>query len=467
MKKFLSLILTFIMMLSLFGGVSVLAEDTFPIGSLYFTLDNYSYGLPVDGIKIVEPVYDYLFDKYEAYIADEAGLEAVGNLEAETEYYLCIKFTLNKMVDISSVSSKTVFLSGWGMNDISPYKFRGLNGSYLITFKLPVLAKGFEQIDFKIEGYGVGNHTDDIKVTTDTENIEIDRIGWSIRTLDDTVYSAAQGKIKNGVNYILRIYINVPEGYSPVGLSREYITLSGLPSGDLNSGGCIDGDSFNGIATSVSGKDTKFSIPFLIPAGGEELIALNGINFNVSGNNENNKVSDLKVSTANKDIEIRYFQPYEYTEDSLTGIRGMFDRDVFAPMGKYFMIIDAKIPDEYYIDTSDLSGFTLLGKPAEKCERSVGIRVQDGYNVYRFTFDLPLLKKGEVYEEEIVADVDGDGVVTVSDALSVLRIASGISEAEATYTQKAVTSPVKGDVDGDGALTVADALVILRIAAGL
>ena len=64
------------------------------------------------------------------------------------------------------------------------------------------------------------------------------------------------------------------------------------------------------------------------------------------------------------------------------------------------------------------------------------------------------------YNFEIIGtDVDGDGVVTVSDALSVLRIASGISEEEAT--------PLKGDVDADGALTVADALAILRVAAGL
>lgn len=64
------------------------------------------------------------------------------------------------------------------------------------------------------------------------------------------------------------------------------------------------------------------------------------------------------------------------------------------------------------------------------------------------------------YNFEIIGtDVDGDGVVTVSDALSVLRIASGISEEEAT--------PLKGDVDGDGHLTVADALAILRVAAGL
>ena len=468
MKKVLSIMLTAIMLLSVFGGAVVFAEDTFPIGNLYFTLDNYSYGLPVDGIKIEEPVYNYLFDKYEAYIADEAGLKAEGNLEAETEYYLCIKFTLNKMVNISSVSSKTVFLSGWGMNDISPYKFRGLNGSYLITFKLPVLAKGFERIDFKIEGYGVGNHTDDIKVTTDTENIEIYKIGWAIRTLDDTVYSAAQGKIKNGVNYILRIYINVPEGYSPVGLSREYITLSGLPSGDLNSGGCIDGDSFNGIATSVSGKDTEFSIPFLIPAGGEELIPLEGIEFKVVGNNERSKVNDLKVEVADKEIEIRNRTVYEYNESTLTGVRAiLLNNEVFIPTVKYFMTVDVKIPDAYYINTEDvdLKDFTLFGVAAKKCERGVGIRAEDGYNVYKFTFDIPIFEEGEVYveeNEELAAsgDYDGDGEITVHDALDILRVIVGFVEADDDILKNC-------DVDGDREITVIDAYRVLCLAVGL
>ncbi|MBQ6553540.1 MAG: leucine-rich repeat protein [Clostridia bacterium] len=66
--------------------------------------------------------------------------------------------------------------------------------------------------------------------------------------------------------------------------------------------------------------------------------------------------------------------------------------------------------------------------------------------------------------EELAGDMDGDGEITVSDALRALRIAAGLDVAVAT---KGTRSAILGDVDGDGAVTVADALQILRKAAGL
>ena len=57
-------------------------------------------------------------------------------------------------------------------------------------------------------------------------------------------------------------------------------------------------------------------------------------------------------------------------------------------------------------------------------------------------------------------DMDGDGEITVADALAALRIAAKLAE----ETPEAVAI---GDVDGDGHVTVADALAILRVAAKL
>ncbi|MBR5769128.1 MAG: tyrosine-protein phosphatase [Clostridia bacterium] len=57
-------------------------------------------------------------------------------------------------------------------------------------------------------------------------------------------------------------------------------------------------------------------------------------------------------------------------------------------------------------------------------------------------------------------DPDGDGVITVSDALAALRIAAKLAE----ETPAMLTCC---DVDGDGEITVADALEILRVAVGL
>lgn len=57
-------------------------------------------------------------------------------------------------------------------------------------------------------------------------------------------------------------------------------------------------------------------------------------------------------------------------------------------------------------------------------------------------------------------DMDGDGVITVADALALLRIAAKL----APETPEALAA---GDMDGDGAVTVSDALRVLRIAAKL
>ncbi len=57
-------------------------------------------------------------------------------------------------------------------------------------------------------------------------------------------------------------------------------------------------------------------------------------------------------------------------------------------------------------------------------------------------------------------DFDGDGVITVSDALAALRIAAKMADATAKDLEI-------GDMDKDGNITVSDALAILRIAAKL
>jgi hypothetical protein len=59
-----------------------------------------------------------------------------------------------------------------------------------------------------------------------------------------------------------------------------------------------------------------------------------------------------------------------------------------------------------------------------------------------------------------LGELDGDGKVTVSDALLALRIAAELlapSDAQASA----------GDFDGDGRITAADALSALRCAVGL
>ena len=59
-----------------------------------------------------------------------------------------------------------------------------------------------------------------------------------------------------------------------------------------------------------------------------------------------------------------------------------------------------------------------------------------------------------------VGDVDGDGVVRVSDAVLIMRCALGLIE----FTPEQILC---GDVDGDGVIKIADAVMVIRIALGL
>ena len=74
---------------------------------------------------------------------------------------------------------------------------------------------------------------------------------------------------------------------------------------------------------------------------------------------------------------------------------------------------------------------------------------------YTYRFD-----GGEIEEPPLKGDIDGDGVISVSDALAVLRVAAKL----APPTPEILAL---GDIDGDGVISVSDALAVLRVAARL
>ncbi|MBQ9557717.1 MAG: tyrosine-protein phosphatase [Clostridia bacterium] len=74
------------------------------------------------------------------------------------------------------------------------------------------------------------------------------------------------------------------------------------------------------------------------------------------------------------------------------------------------------------------------------------------YGGFTATFDIEIVI--------LSGDVDGDGEVTVADALAALRASVGLSELEGAAF-------ITADADADGEITVSDALRILRIAAKL
>ena len=83
----------------------------------------------------------------------------------------------------------------------------------------------------------------------------------------------------------------------------------------------------------------------------------------------------------------------------------------------------------------------------------------DGWHIFTLTdgnVTLVYAFKIEHSVPPVKGDLDGDGEVTVSDALRALRMAARLAEADDA-----------ADVDGDGEVTVSDALAILRAAVGL
>lgn len=68
-----------------------------------------------------------------------------------------------------------------------------------------------------------------------------------------------------------------------------------------------------------------------------------------------------------------------------------------------------------------------------------------------------------------LGDIDGDGRVTVADAVLALRIALGVVESPPEILRVADLAPMENSTGsrGDGAITVADAVLILRMAVGI
>ena len=103
--------------------------------------------------------------------------------------------------------------------------------------------------------------------------------------------------------------------------------------------------------------------------------------------------------------------------------------------------------------TLDGSPFDNGGSVSEPGEHLLAVVNGDKTVTVSFTINaaVPPQAKG---------DIDGDGAITVADALAVLRVAAKL----APPTPELIAV---GDIDGDGVITVADALAILRVAAKL
>ena len=174
---------------------------------------------------------------------------------------------------------------------------------------------------------------------------------------------------------------------------------------------------------------------------------------------DGNELTELDVS-ANTELEILGCSENHLTELDLSN-NPRIDIDTISTDGYGFIGVSTKLDEnsESYccIEAASVPGNSFCGWYAvDGTLLSTNVEINrndfDGVNdfIARFTASTP----------GGVGDVDGDGVVRVSDAVLIMRCALGLIE----FTPEQILC---GDVDGDGVIKIADAVMVIRIALGL
>ena len=138
------------------------------------------------------------------------------------------------------------------------------------------------------------------------------------------------------------------------------------------------------------------------------------------------------------------------------------DIDTVSAEGPGFIGVKTVIPGEYLvpaISAVPAPGSTFCGWYATdgtliSTEAEFVIDREECYYPYNYIARFTASTPGGI------GDVDGDGVVRVSDAVLIMRCALGLIE----FTPEQILC---GDVDGDGVIKIADAVMVIRIALGL
>ena len=173
----------------------------------------------------------------------------------------------------------------------------------------------------------------------------------------------------------------------------------------------------------------------------------------------NNWLTELDVS-ANTRLSYLYCSGNQLTELDLSN-NPRIDIDTISAEGSGFIGVSTEGDENYgiyyCIEAASVPGNSFCGWYAvDGTLLSTNVEINrndfDGVNdfIAKFTASTP----------GGVGDVDGDGVVRVSDAVLIMRYALGLIE----FTPEQILC---GDVDGDGFVKVADAVMVIRIALGL
>ncbi len=115
---------------------------------------------------------------------------------------------------------------------------------------------------------------------------------------------------------------------------------------------------------------------------------------------------------------------------------------------------------EIYIDENTLrTNDNPFGSMYFACYTDNGSFTGNRYD-YGNELSIDLSKAHIKFKVTDVGDVDGDGVFSASDALSLIQCSTGLKDFTSTQNEK-------GDIDKDGSVTAADALSVLQLSTGL
>ncbi|MCH5279139.1 MAG: hypothetical protein J1E60_05040 [Christensenellaceae bacterium] len=185
----------------------------------------------------------------------------------------------------------------------------------------------------------------------------------------------------------------------------------------------------------------------------------------------NNDISEIDFGSANspKMIDLR--------GNRINEVNWQYFSDYYSPYGQvevFDMNLELTADDGGYVAPYTTTYFYIdffsygycINAEAKPGYEFTGWYDEDGNCVYSaqnvpLSYQIlpePLRLTARFRQTYIPGDADSDGVLTISDALVVMRCVMGISNDLPIHI---------GDVDGDGFLTVADALLIARSAMGM
>lgn len=419
------------------------------ITNISFNCSGYAFGEPADNIVVTTETEGIIISSVivkspENKPHDNRYYEFHGNFDADTNYRIELFVTPAAGYRIYDNIARGHLRMDVGLQYIlAGVTYRPSGDGYVFICSTPVLTnpnlEPKTSVNFSMLGYEVGADVDDIVVTVDDEEIEVRDF--------DIIYSTGgycTGKIEEGKKYEVSICVFAPGGW-------DFGT-------HMPSRVCLDIGKFIGCGIALDRRIMSFS--FELPVFGEliedpddpgndQYDKIASLDLRLTGYELGNEAGAVSVTCDNENAEIRKvsFQ----TSDGIA-----YDGAIEAGR-RYKVSVVIYSPGGWDLSDGKLSGIKLEGIAPS----GFGIdTVHD--NAWLFEYYVYALAPGD--DINVISDMDGDGEITITDALSTLRIAAKLDVA---VTPKSTRSAILGDVDRDGKITVADALLVLRIAAKL